>query len=80
MHGEVTSQGVEGNARLYRGVLLDTTSEGTPVTARTRGRVRIEDGHKHVRVYLGGELVANTKKVKLVWEKPYYPHVLLPDR
>ena len=78
MHGEVTSQAVGGNAQRHRGVLLDTTSEGTAVTARTRGRVRIEDGQKRVRVYLGGELVADTKKVKLVWEKPYYPTYYIP--
>jgi len=38
-----------------------------------RGRVRVEDGHKRVRVYLGGELVADTLNPKYVWEKPYYP-------
>ena len=31
-----------------------------------RGRVRVEDGPKRVRVYLGGELVADTTHVKLV--------------
>jgi uncharacterized protein (DUF427 family) len=48
------------------------------VTAKTRGRVRIEDGQKRIRVYLGGEVVADTRNVKLVWEKPYYPTYYFP--
>lgn len=45
----------------------------------TRGRVRVEDGGKRVRAYLGGELVADTTNVKLVWEKPYYPRYYFPE-
>ncbi len=45
---------------------------------KTRGRVRIEDGHRWVRVYLGGELIADTTRPKLVWEKPYYPVYYFP--
>jgi uncharacterized protein (DUF427 family) len=48
------------------------------MTTRARGRVRVEDGQKRVRVYLGGELVADTKNAKYVWEKPYYPTYYLP--
>ncbi len=44
----------------------------------TRGRVRIEDGSKQIRVYLGGELIAESTHVKLVWEKPYYPVYYFP--
>jgi uncharacterized protein (DUF427 family) len=44
----------------------------------TRGRVRVEDGQKRVRVYLGGELVADTTHVKLVWEVPYFPQYYIP--
>jgi len=40
--------------------------------------VRVEDGPKRVRVYLGGELVADTSHVKLVWEVPYYPQYYVP--
>jgi hypothetical protein len=36
-----------------------------------RERVHIEDGPKRVRAYLGGELIADTKRLKLVWEVPY---------
>ena len=43
-----------------------------------RGRVRVEDGPKRVRVYLGGELVADTTHVKLVWEVPYFPQYYIP--
>ena len=33
-----------------------------------------------MRVYLGGELVADTTHVKLVWEIPYFPQYYVPDR
>ena len=42
-------------------------------TTQTRGRVRVEQGTKRIRAYLGGELVADTLRPLLVWEKPYYP-------
>lgn len=45
----------------------------------SRGRVRVEDGQKRVRVYLGGELIADTVRPKLVWEKPYYPTYYFPE-
>src|SRR6185437_7664194 len=44
----------------------------------TRGRVRVEEGRKRVRVYLGGALVADTTHPRLVWEAPYYPTYYLP--
>jgi uncharacterized protein (DUF427 family) len=43
----------------------------TETTAR--GRVRVESSRKRVRVYLAGELVADTVQPLLVWEIPYYP-------
>ncbi|MDD9370042.1 MAG: DUF427 domain-containing protein, partial [Acidimicrobiales bacterium] len=43
-----------------------------------RGRVRVEPGAKRVRVYLGGELVADTTRPLLVWEIPYSPAYYLP--
>jgi uncharacterized protein (DUF427 family) len=43
-----------------------------------RGRVRIETGAKRVRAYLGGELVADTTRPRLVWEVPYYPAYYVP--
>ena len=46
--------------------------------AESRGRVRVEDGLKRVRVYSGGEVVADTRNVKLVWEKPWYPTYYFP--
>lgn len=45
----------------------------------SRGRVRIEAGQKRIRVYLGGEVVADTTHPKLVWEKPYYPTYYFPE-
>ena len=45
----------------------------------SRGRVRVEDGQKRIRVYLGGEVVADTTQPKLVWEKPYYPTYYFPE-
>jgi uncharacterized protein (DUF427 family) len=41
--------------------------------SETRERVHIEDGPKRVRAYLGGELIADTKRLKLVWEVPSTP-------
>lgn len=46
---------------------------------KSRGRVRIEDGRKRLRAYLGGELIAETTRPKLVWEKPYYPVYYFPQ-
>jgi len=46
---------------------------------QTRGRIRIEDSDKRVRIYLGGEVVADSRNVKLVWEKPYYPTYYFPS-
>jgi uncharacterized protein (DUF427 family) len=46
--------------------------------ATARGRVKVVQGHKRVRVYLGSEPVADTIRPLLVWEKPYYPTYYLP--
>jgi len=43
-----------------------------------RGLVRVEQGHKRVRTYLGGELVADTTRPLLVWEIPYFPAYYIP--
>jgi uncharacterized protein (DUF427 family) len=53
---------------------MSTTERAT----KTRGRVRVEHGAKRVRAYVGGELVADTKRPLLVWEKPYYPAYYFP--
>jgi uncharacterized protein (DUF427 family) len=50
----------------------------TAATRETRGRVRVEPGAKWVRAYLGSELVADTTRPLLVWEKPYYPAYYFP--
>jgi uncharacterized protein (DUF427 family) len=47
-------------------------------TVTDRGRVRVESGQKRVRVYLAGELVADTIRPLLVWENPHYPAYYLP--
>lgn len=41
--------------------------------------MRIEDGAKRVRAVLGGTVVADTIRPKLVWEVPYYPVYWLPE-
>jgi uncharacterized protein (DUF427 family) len=46
-------------------------------TAKRRG-IRIEPGTKRVRVYLGGQVVADTVRPMLVWEVPYYPTYYVP--
>ncbi len=50
---------------------------GAETTARRRG-IRIEPGTKRVRVYLGGQVVADTVHPMLVWEVPYYPTYYFP--
>jgi uncharacterized protein (DUF427 family) len=51
-----------------------------PTAGMTRKRrgTRIEPGTKRVRVYVGGELVADTIQPVLVWEVPYYPTYYFP--
>jgi uncharacterized protein (DUF427 family) len=41
-------------------------------------RIRVERGRKRVRVYLDGNLVADTTRPLLVWEIPYYPTYYIP--
>jgi len=48
------------------------------MTTTTRGRVRVEPGAKRVRIYLAGELIADTVQPWYVWEKPYYPAYYIP--
>jgi uncharacterized protein (DUF427 family) len=45
---------------------------------QTRGRIRVEQGAKRVRAYLGGAAVVDTIRPVLVWEKPYYPAYYFP--
>src|ERR1700745_1874511 len=45
---------------------------------KSRGSVRVEQGAKRVRAYLGGHMVADTRRPFLVWEIPYYPAYYLP--
>ena len=46
--------------------------------AQTARGIRIEPGHKRVRTYLAGQLVADTVRPVLVWEGPHYPVYYLP--
>jgi uncharacterized protein (DUF427 family) len=50
----------------------------TTETTTRRGRVRVEHGAKRVRAYFGGEVVADSTRPLLVWEKPYYPTYYFP--
>lgn len=43
-----------------------------------RGRVRVEQSDRRVRVMLGGEIVADSVRPLLVWEVPYYPTYYFP--
>jgi uncharacterized protein (DUF427 family) len=49
------------------------------MTDQKRRRVKVEQGAKRIRTYLGGELVADTASPLLVWEKPYYPVYYFPE-
>jgi uncharacterized protein (DUF427 family) len=44
---------------------------------KSRG-IRVEAGSKRVRVYLSGDLVADTYRPVYVWEWPYYPAYYIP--
>jgi uncharacterized protein (DUF427 family) len=44
----------------------------------TRGRVRVEQAQKRVRVMLGGIVVADTTDAVYVWEGPSYPQYYIP--
>ncbi len=46
--------------------------------SKSAGSVRTEPGHKRVRAYLAGELVADTRQPVLVWEWPYFPVYYIP--
>lgn len=50
----------------------------TTSVTHVRGRVRVEHGHKRIRAYLGGELIADTTRPLLVWERPFYPTYYFP--
>jgi uncharacterized protein (DUF427 family) len=41
--------------------------------------VRVEPAPRRVRVYLGGEVVADTIRALYVWEKPYFPTYYVPS-
>jgi uncharacterized protein (DUF427 family) len=43
-----------------------------------RGRVRVEQGQKRVRAFVGGETVVDSTAPLLVWESPHYPQYYLP--
>jgi uncharacterized protein (DUF427 family) len=49
-----------------------------PLTPEVRGRVRVEQGAKRIRGFVGGELVVETFKPLLVWEKLHYPTYYFP--
>lgn len=44
----------------------------------SRGRVRVEDTPKRIRILFAGAYVADSTRAKLVWEQPYYPTYYLP--
>ncbi len=44
----------------------------------SRGRVRVEESGRRVRVMLAGEIVADSTRPLLVWEVPYYPTYYFP--
>jgi uncharacterized protein (DUF427 family) len=41
-------------------------------------RVKIEPCAKRVRVYLGGQIIVDSIRSKLVWEVPHYPAYYFP--
>ncbi|SNS05769.1 Uncharacterized conserved protein, DUF427 family [Streptosporangium subroseum] len=55
-----------------------TGGVGAVMEPITRGRVRVERGAKRIRAFLGGRAIADTTRVLLVWEVPYYPTYYFP--
>jgi uncharacterized protein (DUF427 family) len=55
-----------------------STEMQTTQTLGRAGRVRVEQGAKRVRAYLGGQVVADTIRPRLVWENPSYPAYYFP--
>lgn len=43
-------------------------------------RIRVEPGNKRIRALFAGEYVADSTRVRLVWEKPFYPTYFFPSR
>lgn len=43
------------------------------------GRIKVESAGKRVRAMLGGEIVADSHRVLMVWEIPYYPTYYFPE-
>jgi uncharacterized protein (DUF427 family) len=43
-----------------------------------RERVRVERGQKRVRILFAGEYIADSTRVALVWERPFYPAYYFP--
>jgi uncharacterized protein (DUF427 family) len=51
---------------------MDMRTRGSTATVR---EIRVEQSAKRVRAYLGGEVVADSSRPRLVWENPSYPLV-----
>ena len=54
--------------------MFSRTHQEVPISQR----VRTEPGQKRIRTYFGGEVVADSSDVLLVWDKPYYPTYYFP--
>ncbi|MCI2423237.1 DUF427 domain-containing protein [Saccharopolyspora sp. K220] len=48
------------------------------MTNNSGAQLAVEPSAKRVRAYLGGRLVADTRRPRLVWEHPYYPTYYIP--
>src|SRR5258707_3882844 len=58
---------------------MSTVGTRSPEQANATQRgIKLERGAKWVRTYLGGELVASTRRSLLVWEVPFYPSYYFP--
>jgi hypothetical protein len=67
----------EPDRRIHKAPCTEGLKESMQMTTTEAsgraGRVRVEQGAKRVRAYLGGQVVADTTQPRLVWEVPYYP-------
>src|SRR4051794_27088659 len=57
---------------------MSQVASGSTTPGTSRGRVRVEQSQKRIRVYLHGEVVADSIRPLLVWESPHYPTYYIP--
>jgi uncharacterized protein (DUF427 family) len=66
------------DGRRRGGPVLWKAPVSTTEAQKTKHEIRVEQGAKRVRAYLGGELVVDSIRPLLVWESAHYPTYYFP--